>query len=257
MRATWLDTLQIKTPEGITFSLALAGPAARFLAWAVDFGVQAVFIVVLQGVGALLGLASFSLSMTFYILGYFLFSIGYAISLEWLWRGQTLGKRVLGIRVMDVQGLKLQFSQVVLRNLFRFLDAMPLFYLVGGMAMILNRRHQRLGDLAANTIVVRHRAAKTPDLQHLAADKYNSFDAHPHLQARLRQRVSPAEAGLLLEALLRRDELEPQARAGLFKELADHFRAMVPFPEEASLGLTDEQYLRNCAGTIYREKGAK
>jgi uncharacterized RDD family membrane protein YckC len=257
MRGAWIDTLQIKTPEGIAFSLVLAGPASRFLAWAIDLGVQLVFMLALQGIGAMLGLASFNLTMTFYILGYFVFTIGYAILLEWFWRGQTLGKRIVGIRVMDVQGLKLQFSQVVLRNLFRFLDGIPLFYLIGGAAMLVNRRHQRLGDLAANTIVIRHRTAKAPNLQQLEADKYNSFDAYPHLQARLRQRISPTEAALVVEAILRREELEPQARATLFRELAAHFRALVTFPDEAVLGLTDEQYLRNVAASIFREKAEK
>ena len=52
----------------------------------------------------------------------FVMSIGYAIVLEWRWRGQTIGKRLLGLRVMDVQGLRLQSAQIALRNLLRVVD---------------------------------------------------------------------------------------------------------------------------------------
>ena len=75
---------------------------------------------------------------------------------EWYWRGQTVGKRVLKLRVMDEQALRLEFSQIVVRNLLRFVDFLPGLYLVGGTACVLSRRFQRLGDLAANTIVVRN-----------------------------------------------------------------------------------------------------
>ncbi len=89
------------------------------------------------------------------ILGYFVVQVGYGIACEWLWRGQTVGKRLLRLRVMDAQGLHLQFSQVALRNLLRFVDSLPAFYLVGGLVSLLNSRAQRLGDFVANTIVIR------------------------------------------------------------------------------------------------------
>ncbi|MCX7823963.1 MAG: RDD family protein, partial [Verrucomicrobiae bacterium] len=79
----------------------------------------------------------------------------------------------------------------------------------------LSPRAQRLGDLAANTIVTRHPALAEPDVDQLMAGKFNSFRDHPHLAARLRQRVSPGEAAIALQALLRRDEFEPAARVEL------------------------------------------
>jgi hypothetical protein len=84
--------------------------------------------------------------------------------------------------------------------------------------------------------------------------KYNTLREYPFLGARLRQRVTPREAGIVLQALLRRDILEPQARVSLFEEIAAHFQSMVKFPEEALHGLTDEQYLRNIVDIIYRPK---
>src|SRR5262249_10287845 len=160
------------------------------------------------------------------LLCYFVLSVGYGMILEWHWRGQTLGKRLLRLRVVDAQGLRLQFSQVAIRNLLRFVDSLPFFYLLGGMACLFSRRAQRLGDFAANTIVVRTPQVAEPDLDQLLAGKYNSLRDYPHLEARLRQRVSPADAGIALQALLRRELLEPAARVELFSEIAQHFKAL-------------------------------
>ena len=156
------------------------------------------------------------------------------------------------IRVMDENGLRLQFGQVAIRNLFRAVDALPLLYGVGGVACLLSKRWQRFGDFAAGTIVVRHVDTAVHGIESIEPGKYNSFRAYPHLEARLRQRVSAREAALALQALMRRETLEPQPRILLFKELADHYRSLVPFPEEATFALTDEQYVRNAVESIFR-----
>jgi len=244
--------LEIRTPEGITFSLLLAGPVTRFLAYAVDLACVSVIMMVLGTVIGLLGLLSPDLAFAIIGLMYFVVGIGYSIALEWFWRGQTLGKRLFRLRVMDEQGLHLQPSQIVIRNLLRFLDALPLFYLVGGIACLVSRRGQRLGDFAANTIVIRQPKAADPDLSQLLAGKYNSFRAYPHLAARLRQRVRPGLAALALQALLRRDDLEPAARVALFADLARHCQSLVAFPPEATEGLPDEQYIRNVVDIVFK-----
>jgi len=248
-------TLHVRTPEGIVFSLQLAGPVTRALAWAVDQGCVMVLSLVAGTVLGVLRLLSPDFAQAILLLVYFVLSIGYGIATEWLWRGQTLGKRLLRLRVMDAQGLRLQFSQVVIRNLLRFVDMLPAFYMVGGLSALFTRRAQRLGDLAGNTVVVRTPPVAEPDLDQLLAGKFNSLRAYPHLAARLRQRVSPPEAGLALQALLRRDQFDPPARVELFQQIADHFRSLVEFPAEAGEGLTDEQYLRNVVDILFRPRG--
>jgi uncharacterized RDD family membrane protein YckC len=254
MTSSRVNTLIIRTPEGIAFSLPLACPVTRCLAWVID----AICIMgVISLVDAFLGMArlvSLDLGRALTILAYFVVQVGYGIVCEWFWRGQTVGKRVFGLRVMDAQGLRLQFNQVVLRNLLRFMDSMPAFYLVGGAVSALSPRGQRLGDLVANTIVIRHLKPPEPDIDQLLAGKYNSLRDYPHLEARLRQRVSPLEAGLALQALLRRDQLELQARLDLFDEMASHFRAVVIFPPEACEGITAEQYVRNVVDVLFRPR---
>jgi uncharacterized RDD family membrane protein YckC len=247
--------LQIRTPEGIAFSFALAGPVARCVAWIIDFVV--VFIIWMGIIRA--AQAAFFLfpdiAYAVMTLALFAVSIGYGLVLEWLWRGQTLGKRLVRLRVMDADGLRLQFHQVLLRNLLRFVDMLPLFfYFVGGVACLLTRRAQRLGDLAANTVVVYSRKPLEPDLDQLLAGKFNSLRQHPHLEARLRQRVSPEEARLALRALVRRDELEPNARVRLFSELAGHFKGLVAFPPETIEAMPDEQYIRNVVDILFRTR---
>lgn len=244
------NTLQLRTPEGIVFSLPLAGPVSRFLAWAVD---GACIMAASSLIRELLGLfGSSGLASATYVIAYFVLSVGYGIAFEWYWRGQTLGKRVLNLRVMDVQALRLEFGQVVVRNLLRFVDILPGLYLLGGTACVLSRRFQRLGDLAANTIVVRAPKVAQPNLEQLLGGKFNSLLEYRHLAARLRQRTSPQAAAVALEALIRRDELEPQARLRVFAALSEHFRSVVEFPPEAVEQLSDEQYVRNVVEILYR-----
>ena len=246
------NTLTIRTPEGVVFSMLLSGPVTRFLAWVVDLASIAVISSIIGSVLGVFGILARDLATAASILAYFAVSIGYGIILEWTWRGQTLGKRLLGLRVMDEQGLRLQFSQIVIRNLLRFVDSLPSFYFVGGLVCLLSRRAQRLGDVAANTVVVWSPKILEPDLDQILSDKYNSFHDYPHLEARLRQAVSPQESGIALRALLRRDELDPLARVELFRDIAAHFKSIVEFPQEATDGIPDEQYVRNVVDILYR-----
>ena len=251
---TWNSELRIRTPEGIIFSLQLAGPVTRFLAWAIDLACLMAASSVLGSALETLKLLNIDVARALMILAFFVVQIGYGIAAEWLWRGQTIGKRLLHLRVVDVQGLRLHPSQIVIRNLLRFVDSLPVFYLVGGLFCLFSRKAQRLGDLAANTIVVSTPVMEEPDLDQLVRGKFNSLLEHAHLAARLRQRVSPEEARFALQALLRREDLDPSARVELFEDLAAYFKDIVSFPQEASDGLADEQYVRNVVDVLYRNK---
>ena len=255
MASSRRHTLDIRLPEGVVLSLPLAGPATRFLAWLLDLVFTLVAqMVVLRVVGLLLVLtpdAAGGLSVVLL----FAVPILYGIVFEGFWRGQTPGKRALRLRVMDAGGLRLDVRQVVIRNLLRAVDILPFFYVVGGAACLATRRAQRLGDLAADTVVVRSERPATPDLTQIASGKYNTLRDHPVLAARLRQRIPPAEAGLALQALLRRESLEPRPRSELFARLAARFRAAVPLPEELEEGVTDEQHVRNVVDVLFQARG--
>ena len=242
---------RVRTPEGVAFTVRLASPVLRAAAFLIDWGVVAVAWTVIGAALSLLHLVGANIAGLVLTVGYFLFSQGYGIATEWLWRGQTVGKRMLRLRVVDARGLRLSFAQVVLRNLLRFVDGLPVFYLVGGLAALLNKRAQRLGDLAADTLVVWEPPEPQPDFAALRGDKYNSLREHAPAVARLRQALSPAEARAVWSAVARRDQFEPAARVRLFAELAAYLRKIAAAPAEAAEGVADEQFVRNVVDVLY------
>ncbi len=254
-------SLRIRTPEGVDFEIPIASPFSRCLALAIDLAivtamtllasqVLGMFQLMVAGVpviGRILGdFGSGALIILQFVIGVF-----YGMATEWLWSGRTVGKRMLKLRVIDERGLSLGFKQVALRNLFRLLDMMPsTFYLLGGLSCFLTNRCQRIGDLAAGTLVVRETESSLPKIDEWIRHEPNSFSAVPHLEARLRQQTTPEEARLLLDAVARRNELDPAARLELFAKLATFFRERSGFPEEITMGLSDEQYVRNVAASL-------
>jgi uncharacterized RDD family membrane protein YckC len=246
------NALIILTPEGISFTQYLAGPVTRFLAFAIDLAGITLISGLLSQVLLLTAIVSADFAIAARTISYFVVTIGYSILLEWSWRGQTPGKRVLKIRVVDAEGFRLQPSQIVMRNLLRVVDLLPAFYAVGGICCALSRKYQRLGDIAANTVVIYIAPEKIPDLELLFSGTYNSLRNHAHLAAQLRKTISPAEARLALEAIVRRAELAPNSRLELYRQLAQRLRSLVAFPEETLEGMTDEQYVRNIVDLIYR-----
>jgi uncharacterized RDD family membrane protein YckC len=249
--------LRIRTPEGVVFTQTLAGPVIRCMALLVDLGAISALTTVCGILIGALGLLSADLAIAIYVVLYFIISMGYGMAFEWLWRGQTVGKKLLRLRVVDAEGLKLQFHQIVMRNLLRFVDSLPFFYVVGGISCWFSRKFQRLGDIAANTIVVRMPKIAEPDLEQATAGRYNSLRAYPHLEARLRQHTTASEASIALQAVLRRDDFDPAARVELFTELAGFFREKTAFPAEATDGVSDEQYVRNVVDVLYRSRPGK
>ncbi len=245
---------RIRTPEGIVFAYNLAGPVSRALAWAIDAACLLVAANILRSILAPLHALSPDIAMAITGLSIAAASMGYAILLEWFWRGQTLGKRLLGLKVQDASGLRLRFSQILVRNLFRAVDILPALYLVGVAAILCSRRAQRLGDLAGNTIVIRIAHPVRPDLSRLEAPMYNSLRDSPVIAARFRQRVTPREAALALQALVRRDQLDHAARIEVFGELARYFRELVAVPNDLLRGVSDEQFIRNVADVLYRAR---
>jgi uncharacterized RDD family membrane protein YckC len=243
--------LRIETPEGVVFSLQLATPVLRALAWSVDGAVLITASVAIGRASGTLAVIGADWANALATLLYFVASMAYGMAFEWYWRGQTLGKRLFGLRVVDAQGLRLRPAQVVLRNLLRSVDFLPGAYLVGAVACLLSAKGQRLGDLAANTVVLREAKPLEPDVESIAPARYNSLLALPHLAARLRSRVDPEAVRIAVTALALRDGYDPPARLELFAELARYFRTLVEFPEAVVEGLTDEQYLRSAVRAIY------
>lgn len=247
------DALAIRTPEGIEFALPLAGPVSRMLAMLVD-------LLVISGLTKITGilltpleLFGPDLSGAVSTIVYFVFTFAYGIFCEWRLHGQTLGKRIFKLRVVDAGGLRLEPSQVIIRNLMRLIDGLPAFYLVGGAAALWNPSMQRLGDIAAGTAVIRTPAVSQPDLAQILGSRFNSLLEHRRLCAQLRHKVRPELAALAVHALIRRESLDASSRLAVFADLATHFRSLVEFPPDITEALGDEQYVRNVVEVLYRK----
>jgi uncharacterized RDD family membrane protein YckC len=155
---TWVH---IVTPENIAFTYYLGGPYKRLLAWLLDkflVGMMLLAALFLFGLlGAMLGIPSVGVG-TYLILS-FLISWLYGPVMERYWRGQTLGKRAMGIRVLTTDGQPINLFQALLRNVLRIVDLWPMgLGTLGLFSCTLTRRFQRLGDLAAGTMVVLSRS---------------------------------------------------------------------------------------------------
>lgn len=146
--------VRLLTPERITFEYPLGGPFRRFTAYLIDLTLIITLVAVGFIASQLLALGSSS-GMGLALAGYFVISWGYGAFWEGVFNGQTPGKRALGLRVVSERGVPITGAQAVLRNLVGAVDGMiPFCYLVGLSSMLLTRRFQRLGDLAAGTMVI-------------------------------------------------------------------------------------------------------
>ena len=253
----WATTaeLTIATPEGVLFRLPLAGPASRLYAMLLDI---TIVLGTVNGIG-LLVYWIFAKAPGFGVmvitLGEFAIGFAYGALLEGFWNGQTIGKRLFHLRVIDQGGLPLRIEQAWVRNLMRVFDALPFAYLVGGISAVSSPLMQRFGDRVAGTLVVRQTPLAAPGEEFWTRQKYNSFTEYPTIAMRLRRAATPELASLIQDALRRRNELAPYARREIYRELAKYLQSEIsPFPDELVERLSDEQYLINASGILFGDQ---
>lgn len=175
------ETLIIETPERVQLEFALASIGNRFLAVAIDHFIQYFSIILIAWF--FLSIAGYTTSdltdtpdrlfseapkwtIAILILVLFLIFAGYFIVFEWIWNGQTPGKKLLKLRVIRDDGRPLTLWEAIARNLLRIADAIPGFvipiYSVGLIVIFLSGRDQRIGDIFAGTVVIRERTGDAP-----------------------------------------------------------------------------------------------
>jgi uncharacterized RDD family membrane protein YckC len=171
------EILVIETPERVPLHFALASIGNRFLACAIDHALQIAFVILLAIAFTILSnyarlIDDFKdapkwVTAVLIILVFLLFS-SYFIFFEWLWNGQTPGKRWLKLRVIREDGRPITFWEAAVRNIMRIFDMQPTpipiigFYSVGLIAVFISTKDQRLGDMLAGSVVVREREAEAP-----------------------------------------------------------------------------------------------
>ena len=247
--------LAVATPEGVVFRLPLAGPASRLYAMLLD---TVIVLSAVNGLGYLVywifakvpGFGAMTITLAEFAIGF-----AYGALLEGFWNGQTIGKRLFHLRVIDQSGLPLRIEQAWVRNLMRVFDALPIAYLVGGISVLSSPIMQRFGDGVAGTLVVRETPLSAPTEEAWNNQKYNSFTMYSALAMRLRGAATPELAGLIQDALRRRNELAPYARREIYRELVAYLQTeIVLFPDELVEMLSDEQYLTNAAGVLFGDQ---
>lgn len=155
-----IDTLdRVETPDGIELALKPAGPVLRATAWFLDLVIRTGLLFLL---GMLLALFE-AVGMALLLLLWFLINWWYPVLFEVLSRGSTPGKKAAGLRVINQDGTPVNWGPSVVRNLLRQVDFLPFLYATGLVSMFCNRRFQRLGDLAAGTLVVYHNNSILPE----------------------------------------------------------------------------------------------
>jgi len=225
---TLLPDYSISTPENVDLHLELAGLGNRIVACVIDTVITyaAIFVLALpsllyprivEALGAAYSdnrLLVDTLVIALYVLGSFLIVFGYFIFFETIWQGQTPGKKLMGIRVVDSLGQPVTTSSVWIRNLLRPIDEGA--FLFGLLVMLVDRNERRLGDLAANTIVIRER------LSEKVVSPFTSGQGHnlDEIDAGL---ISLPEYEMLTDFLKRRKGMSQPHRVEAAKQLAEHF----------------------------------
>lgn len=227
------DAYDLRTPEQVDLEYEVAGLGSRFIAILLDSLIQLAVMLAVVAVFALgavlLGAMARDLvganSTAFGVVGialavllFFVVTWGYFIFFELVWNGQTPGKRAAGIRVLTTRGEPITLTHAFVRNLVRIVDSLPTSYMLGVAVMLATRRAQRLGDLAAGTMVVKEHRASAPQ----------TLEALPPEQALAPQQAvafTREDVALARDFLLRREALPAEQRRILAREIADRFRA--------------------------------
>ena len=221
------DRITIPTPEGVALELTLAGMGSRALAGGLDLVFKGlavgVLLLVMYGAfgdyGALVLLPAIGLTLLLYDVGF-----------ETLRRGRTPGKSITGLRVVRSSGRPLDFTASMIRNVLRLVDGMTLSYLPTIVSIAVTRRNQRLGDLAADTIVIRDRRAIDGEQASLAFGSGAASAAPVHAAAGASWDLSAVPAADLATVrafLERRNSLARDARARLAAQLDGALRPSV------------------------------
>jgi uncharacterized RDD family membrane protein YckC len=213
------DTRTIATPEGVELRLRLGGVGSRFAAGMIDGSIKGAIVVVialvfgiaLGGVpGLIVGGAGLLFVMVFYDV---LFEVRAA--------GRTPGKRAIGLRVVMADGRPVGLRASSVRNVLRLVEGLPLSYVPAIVSILVTPSNQRLGDLAAGTVVV-HEAragATAADWSRPVVPSYTeSWDVSA---------VTPHELAAVRDFLRRRHDFTPAARAALAERLARALQARV------------------------------
>jgi uncharacterized RDD family membrane protein YckC len=244
------ETLDIHTPENVAFGYQVAGIGSRFLAALID----TLIIALLQVVAAITilliantaggnasngGFSAWVYAALFIVT--FIFYWGYYIFFEMLWNGQSPGKRWTSLRVIRADGTPVTLTESLIRNLVRTVDLLPAAYGFGIVAMFIDKRSRRLGDLAAGTLVVHDRAPLS--IQSLSVRRAANLRMQGLTTVSLQgfpvERLTDDDLNLIEDFLLRRDQMTHRELLAVQMLNTLHQRLGLPVPSASRLEAED------------------
>jgi uncharacterized RDD family membrane protein YckC len=236
------DRVRISTPEGVDVELTLAGIGSRFIAAMLDFGIQFSILLATALVLGATGDDRGGSSLAVFTIVFFLIFFGYDVLFEVRSRGRTPGKRWTGLRVVRTGGQPVTFVPSCVRNVMRLVDMLPAppLYAVGMASIFATGKNQRLGDLAAGTLIVRERPGglrRTEDAPRFARPVADGWDVSA---------VSARDIGTVRQFLDRRQSLAGGPREELARELEQRLRPLVAGAPD---GLAAEEFLERLSAT--------
>jgi uncharacterized RDD family membrane protein YckC len=230
----------VVTPEAVLLEFRAAGIASRMLAKIIDLLVQSVALIALLITAGFLSFGGSTAALVLTLVGSFLIVFGYP-AIEAFWNGQTIGKKALGLRVITVEGSPVRLRHAAVRSIIGVVEFLvPPGGLPALASALVTRRSQRIGDLAAGTIVIRTLNATTRPNFWAPARGFEgfalTFDAG---------RMTPSQYAVVREFLFRAPELDSEARPALARFLADRAERWTHWPRPGHVGA--EEYLLSAA----------
>lgn len=238
------DRVSLHVPEQVEVSYELAGLGSRFLAAVIDATIfMAAIAVVAFAAWAIRSYVTgdpFVSAFTGWVVfgAWILLGIAYNVYYELAAEGKTPGKRATGLRVISTEGAAVSFEQSAVRNILRIVDWLPVFYGAGTVSLLATGRNQRLGDLAAGTMVVKERLEDNPDEVPIPETSSPAAPPPPlppevseelmHTVRAGTRTVTREEEKTIRRFLDRRYDLAPDARRRLATRLADALRQRFP-----------------------------
>ena len=246
--------MSIVTPEAVRLEFETAGVATRMLGKVLDLGVQlALFfaLALIVGLSTNTGISDTG-GIILVIVGLFLIVLGYPVLAETFWNGKTVGKAALGLRVRTTEGAPIRFRHAAIRGALGLVDFFVTSGLAATLSVLLTKDSQRLGDLAAGTLVLRERAPVTRTGS--AFTFYPPPGWEPYAAGLDVGAVTSEQYGLVRTFLLRANELTPGARYHLALRLANPLAGVLH--HEPPPGVPPEAFL-HCVAAAYQQRAGR
>ncbi|MEO8378784.1 MAG: RDD family protein [Acidobacteriota bacterium] len=238
----------ITTPEHVPIRFEPAGAGSRFLASLID-------AVIIMALTSAFGLA-FTLTLpggvaaALTITVNFILNWGWHVFFETRKQGRTPGKRALRLRVIDARGLPVSLHQSLARNIVRVLDQAPAFYGIAAIVTLVTPTRRRLGDIVADTLVIRDARTLAYKGQFAVERRHNSLRT-PRVLRLIRHKVRLEEREFLLALCLRADRMSPAARYDLMQDVSTAYRAKLGIEEDS---LSGENFVRDLTAVLFHPR---